>query len=364
MLGTPTGGLMRSTGSSPLVPLVRKQPQSETTRLLAQVNSALGSDDINAALRYADRLWRNLPHNPIILHLYGRVLGRHGDFAGALVQLVAAARIAPSPEIEANVVEALLKLNREDEALLRHDKALKKFAATPELGNVARSLCARLGPKFAGWVGISPELEVVGEILGAEVSEQLEILTSEGGLVSRITVVPQENGIAEFSSIIPFQDAGTLLTIKVREVALIGNDFPFPPTFDVNGRSTTGANAIKGWVSIGWIPSYSPNVLLKDTVGAQHTVKTKSDPARPGRHEFELDLGKVTLKGPEIEVFAVLPGGGTELLPDSPMILENAITPLENSSVGPSRRLPKAPRKSAPPHGPIALLSSSQSISG
>ena len=131
------------------------------------LGEALREGDEVQALRHADRARRIAPPNADILRINARLLGRQGQAEASLKLLLEASENSPGGEIDAEIVEAMLALGRFSEAAGRLADALQRYAVTgPEdpLARAARRIISDPRASAAGWIALSPELELIGEI--------------------------------------------------------------------------------------------------------------------------------------------------------------------------------------------------------
>jgi GT2 family glycosyltransferase/glycosyltransferase involved in cell wall biosynthesis len=92
---------------------------------------------------------------------------------------------------------------------------------------------------------------------------------------------------------------------------------------------------LRGWASLGWLPTQPLKLRLEDEQGGADTRTRRLSRAGP-TGAFEVDLRAARLRGSRIEVSAQLPDGRWQPLPDSPLLLESAVRP----SAARSPRLP------------------------
>src|SRR5689334_20336434 len=101
-------------------------------KTLQRLHDALRKGDEAEALRYADRARRLFPSTTDILHINARLLARRGEAEAALAILSKLAEDVPDAGIEAEIIEALLALDRLAEAERRTADALHSYAVAEQ----------------------------------------------------------------------------------------------------------------------------------------------------------------------------------------------------------------------------------------
>lgn len=329
-------------------------------RLLDRLHEALHRGDEAEALRYADRARRLFPATTDILHINARLLVRRGEAEAALVILAKLAEEAPDAGIEAEIIEALLALDRLAEAERRAANALRRYAVDEQspLAKASRRVVADHRCSAPGWMALSSELRLLGEIR----------LPSPGGLklaADGRKLVPEEvprpeekrdTGFAVFNSSLKMLSSPATVTAEIGGAALLGSGIPFPPDFAFDGRSNIDGRRLTGWVRIGWAPHLSPRLVIRDERGSQRAMEAGPLEGDRRRRNFELDLAAEGLRGGQITVFARLPGGRTEALPDAPLLRAKAVPSMGRADATPTRRTPQAGPAASPRLAPTAVV--------
>src|SRR2546423_1181568 len=108
-------------------------PHSPLNSILALVRARLKSGQIDQALREIDRAWRNQPVlQPALAHIYARLLMKRGSNWPVAVNLLShGLSDCPTPELEADFADVLLRSGQARAACERLDAALKRFAVVP-----------------------------------------------------------------------------------------------------------------------------------------------------------------------------------------------------------------------------------------
>jgi GT2 family glycosyltransferase/glycosyltransferase involved in cell wall biosynthesis len=291
--------------------------------LLAQVNAAARQGDRVEAFRFADAAWRRFPKSPEVLRVLGRAAILADRPGRAVEALAAAAAQRRDPDLEADLIDALLAADRGREAVRRTGEALAKFAVDrgDRLAVTARRVLDFAGLDFGGWVGVSSRLELWGDVRSPTTSEA-------PGLTSGLDVAIQ------------FEDAQTDATQDWRQFSvgasdgltgpidlvadgrpMLGAGASFPPAFKIDGRGRFEGGEIRGWVRIGWAPRLTPEIQIGDGRGPRISVTVEPDSQEPGRYLYRAPLGVETMRSNQISVSVLTPNGAWLPLPDSPVLL-------------------------------------------
>ena len=322
-------------------------------------------DDVEA-LRQADRAQRILPPNADILRINARLLGRQGEEEAALNCLVKASRSSPSGEIDAEIIEAMLALNRFPEAERYLTDALQKYAVagyTDPLARAARRIISDPRAGSTGWIALSPDLELIGE-MRSQVG-RLKV-TTIGGLAlqqPRLTKpdkeVRERAGNADAQAFaIPLKGLPVLgpIVAEIDGTPLLGSGLAYPPDFALDGRTQAKGRRLTGWVQLGWAPSHPPELMIEDERGGRWSAKSQPSAANSQRHQFELDLAVAGLRGSRITVSARLPDGRLEALPDAPLLLARAVPAVGNADAPPAGDGPSRAPAALPDPAPTAIV--------
>jgi GT2 family glycosyltransferase len=307
--------------------------------LLRRLTEAIRQGDDKEALRYADRARRLIPGNADVQRINARLLVRQGEADTALEILLGLSKDGSDGELEAEIIEALLALDHFAEAERRLAQALTRYAVAPRdrLAGAARRIIADPRCGAPGWMALSADLEVLGEVR-LPAAGRLRIQATDGNEISPTD--PAERPLANppgegaDGSFEPFRASlkalrgASVLSAAVEGAALIGSEFAYPPDFGIDGRSNIQGSHLTGWVRLGWTPYLSPKLLIGDERGGRVSMDTRPDHAERRRHRFEFDLGSAGLRGHRITISAYLPNGGLEALPDAPLLLAKAVPPI------------------------------------
>ncbi len=300
-----------------------------TDRALARdlqgIRRALQNDSVQAAIRLIDRAWRTRPDAAEALApVYARLLSledRDHDAALRLLQTIG----APDAEVAALTVRAYLGLRRTDDARRHLDLALKEHSLAPDglLAREAQQVLQIPDAHATGWIGLSPTLELHGELI-AEPIDTLQILLGETECAPLVKA-ERRDGRTLFSLQIPQVTGNAILRISSRGVPLLGSGRPLPLDFALDGRAETDGNQIAGWARLGWLPAQPVLLSFEDEDGHCHRSRTKSI-AIPGlRWPFSIKPRSAGLSGSRIRITAQLPDGRWQPLPDSPLLLSRAL---------------------------------------
>jgi GT2 family glycosyltransferase len=312
-----------------------------------------------------------IPANADIPLINARLLARQGEVDAALEILLELSKDGSDGEVETEVIEALLTLDRFAEAERRLAEALSRYAVASKhrLVAAARRIIADRRCDAPGWMGLSVDLELLGEIRLPAVGH-LRIRTTDGREIAPDH--PAEHLLAErpgngvdvgfeaFRASLKALSGTGVLTAEIEGSALIGSELAYPPDFAVDGRGTIQGRGLSGWVRLGRAPHLSPRLLLEDERGGRFSTETRPDDADRRRHRFELDLGSAGLRGHRVTISVYLPSGGLEPLPDAPLLLARAVPAIGPAiAVGDVIRagLPATERVSARPDpAPVAIV--------
>lgn len=299
--------------------------QGEIAQLIDLYSSALNQGDNAAALRYVDRASRVARASPEIKFLYGRQLLANGDASRAVSVLQAAADARSAPHLEAALATALCAAGRLERARARLDAALRTFAILPDqpLALAARNLARNLGPDCPGWVGISPDLRLYGEIVHGAGQVHVEWLAG-GDSASHLHLATFDSqGYAPFHITCGKGRALPDISVRTGGIFLVGGSSLRPPAdFGLDGRATLVDKSITGWVSLGWMPDRSPGLRITGSDGFTLEIESMPDPVNPGRHKFLVEPGAWEAGGNRLRILAALPDGTWRDLPDTPLIVE------------------------------------------
>ncbi len=302
--------------------LVRAEGETHLCRLLAQAADAVGSDDLAAALRYADRAARLAPSEPEITLLNGRLLLASGEAALALEALSRAARMSPDSEPAAWQVMAQLALGDRRAARDCLHAALQRFPVfeSSTLSAVAHRATVKNRIDAPGWAGFAPNLEIVGEVCLRDSAAEVVVRTEDGRLILSCLPSASRDGVASFRLELPRPLFQGSLSIEFGGAALMGSGLISPPNFALDGRATIEGDSVIGWARLNWMQQPPDQVTIEDRRGGRATVRTTVDPSDPTTGRFVLDLATTGLTGDRYVVAATLPDGRSERLPDTPML--------------------------------------------
>jgi GT2 family glycosyltransferase/glycosyltransferase involved in cell wall biosynthesis len=305
--------------------------------LLRRLSEAIRHGDDSEALRCADRARRLIPGNADVQRIYARLLVRHGEAEAALEILLGLSKLSSDGELEAEIIEALLALDHFAEAERRLAEALTRYAVAPRdrLASAARRIIADPQCRAPGWMALSPDLEVLGEVrlpasgrLRIKAGNRKEIFQTEPAERS-LASPPSEGGSFEsFGASLKALTGARVLTSAIAGTALLGSELAYPPDFGIDGRSNIQAGHLTGWVRVGWTSHLSPKLLIEDERGGHVSTDTRPDHTDRQRHRFELDLASAGLRGHRITISVHLPNGALEALPDAPLLLAKAVPPI------------------------------------
>jgi GT2 family glycosyltransferase/glycosyltransferase involved in cell wall biosynthesis len=256
------------------------------------------------------------------MQLLGRLLLRCGDAEQALDAFDRAAALQPRADVEADRVLALLALQRRIEALGALHAALGSYAVEPEdaLAAAARRFI-QASSDHPAWAGLSPKLEVIGEIAASADPASIEIRRGEAVLgrpqVRRGEIDP---GLRRFRWRPPAGLEAGPIEVVVGGAPAAPGALASPPDFRLNGRGRFEAGRVRGWTGMAWSPKHPPGLVAADETGHEANIPLRADPETPGRFLFSFDPKRLGLQGPTLDLLAITPDGERRALPDSPVL--------------------------------------------
>ncbi|MFO0996669.1 MAG: glycosyltransferase [Alphaproteobacteria bacterium] len=307
---------------------MRDLPAGRDTRLhriLHSTRAALDAGDVARASRLLDAAWRRARDDVSVLEAYGRILLQRGDCATALARLEDAIKREASPTLAALALEARLGAEGQDSARTALQAALLDFAVLPgdPLHDAAGRIAIAQSDGLRGWVGLTPALELIGQVAGLGTDGQLEVRSGRGDVLLSHGLTASADGAVDFRLALPRATSPTILSITVNgEVPLLGSGLAYPPAYRLDGRANIEGGAIAGWVKLGWAPSVGLHVVAEDGHGHRVQVPTFTSLAPRQAREFTIDREEVEkFRGP-ISVSALLPSDSLEPFPDGPLNLD------------------------------------------
>jgi len=295
-------------------------------RRLCDIRTALQHRSLHAALKLIDRAWRTMPDAAATLApLYGRLLliGDHDPDAALRVL----SRVETlDADVAALTAHAYFRLRRADDARRTLDAALRTYSVAPQ-GLLAREASAALQvPELhaAGWIGLGPSLEFVGELAPGHSADFLDVRVGAKVVEHAVRVIEQD-GRVQFGFPPPRATAGETLTISSGGSELLGSGHRLPLDFALDGRTEGDGRRVSGWARIGWLPAHRVRLRLQDDRGDVVLANTRSVPLQGYRWSFGLNLRGSGLRGSRISVQARLPDGRWQPLPDTPLLLPRAV---------------------------------------
>ena len=307
-------------------------------RAVHAVQAALRDADLASALRQIDRAWRCLPDDAqTIAPIYGRLLAlEERDPAAALRLLTRAAQFGPDPELQALIVLTLTRLGRAAEALDKLNSALEAYCLEPDhaLTHVSAQVLQEAGVSAPGWVGMTPNLDLVWQLAPGLDPGALRIEADGQALKapSFQTAKSLQTGAGRlYRWSLPAELRDAHLRFLVDGVPLAGGGTGDGigrsgwPDFSLDGRASSAGSAISGWACIGWAPATPVKVQIQDVHGRQAWIHTRCKTPAQFCWPFALDLRSSDLRGNRFEISAQLPDGRMAPLPDTPLLLESAV---------------------------------------
>jgi GT2 family glycosyltransferase len=300
-------------------PLSSRQA-SHINRLLQLGTAAVDHGDLGDALRHVDRAWRQAPDSMLVGRLLGRLLNARGYHEAASRHLMALAAESVSPQLEAEIIDSLRQASRFGDARERLHAALRRFAVIDSLAAAAREMLLSTPGDVRGWVGIAPDLTIIGEVAGIRPGGGVEVFDGGDRLIASQALAAGTDDIAPFAFTLP-AESGTALSLRVETALLIGSGLLFPPDFSLDGRATTENGRVTGWASVQWLADASFTLSITDERGGRFDLPSEVDQADPAKRRFSGRPREFGLTGNQIVISARLPDGRMAPLPDSPLLL-------------------------------------------
>ena len=295
-------------------------------RYLHDIRLALKTGAVQAAIRLTDRAWRTLPGDAETLApIYSRLMSLEDRDHNAALRLLRRVA-APDADVAALTARAYQWLRRPDDAKRHLDLALKEHCLVPG-GLLAREASAALQiPEMqaAGWIGLGPALEFMGELGVASPADSLEIRLGETAF-EHVVKTALRDGRTVFSFPVPQVTGDAVLHVSSRGVPLLGSGRRLPLDFALDGRAESDGNRISGWTRVGWLPAQPVQLGFEDEDGRCHRSSTKNIALSGYRWPFRMDPRSAGLRGSRIRITAQLPDGRWHPLPDTPLLLARAL---------------------------------------
>ena len=257
--------------------------------------------------------------------LYGRLLLLEDYDPDAALRVLSRVEI-PDADVAALTARAYFRLRRADDASRTLDAALRTYSVAPQ-GLLAREASAALQVAdlhAAGWIGLGPTLEFVGELARGYSADSLHVRIGAKVVEDAIHLTEQDGRI-QFSFPAPSAMAGETLGVSSCGSALLGSGHRLPLEFALDGRTDGNGRRISGWARIGWLPTHRVRVRFQDDHGGVVLANTRGVPLAGNRWSFRLDLRGSGLRGSRISIHARLPDGRWHPLPDTPLLLPRAM---------------------------------------
>jgi GT2 family glycosyltransferase len=296
-------------------------------RHLKSVQQSLHGSSLDVALRDIDRAWRSLPQEADgLAPIYGRLMALQDQDHSAALSLLQRVSV-PDPDIAALSVRSLLLLRRGEDARRALQRALSDFCLVPGglLACVATEVLSHPDTDAAGWLGVGPTLEFVGELASSKVTEELQVrFGTSAEAVQRIATSWKDERL-NFRFKPPQWIPGATFHVSSRGVPLLGSGNSLPSKFGLDGRATGTGHLITGWARLGWQPNHRPQLLFEDEGGRMHRPRSRNLARHDLRWPFRIDLHRAGIRGSRFRISAELPDGRWQSLPDSPLLLEGAV---------------------------------------
>ena len=292
---------------------------------MTRMNAAIAEDRTDEALRLADRAHRLVPSSPLLCRIAMSLWLRGGDAQQALRAFAAVSSTSLTSDLAALHVDALRIAARIEDARDALEHYLRRFAVEPDgaLAKAARALADALGEECPGWIGISPEMQLVGDLRCPQDTNTLLLLLEQFGEEAETIIIAGMDGWCKPEAVanIPVLKD---MNVQIEGMAArpMGASIVIPEDFGLMGTLDLDEGRVAGALRLSWLPVDSAPSLFLMTRGAKEPVDLKPDEAEPGTYRFEILPGSFGLLRPKTLDFAVaLPDGRDIRLPGSPLSL-------------------------------------------
>ncbi len=295
---------------------------------LVQAAACIRRNEFALAIRQLDRAWRLAPDlASAIGPIYGRLLMEHAaDYKAALAVLRHAQAVDPRPDTESLAIKAMLGAEDVESASSALQNALRSYCTDigSPLAKAARELLSLAPDHAAGWVGLTPTRRLVGQILGSDPGDTVRLESSDGSVAMDLKI-ELKSGWGLFGCELQAAAATKLLEITHNGKTVFGSGQCMPADMGLDGRATIQGDSITGWVRLGNVPEFSPQIRVVDARSNQALGQTQPDPYGRSRRAFAIKLKQSGLKGDTFKVEAELPDSSWCLLPDAPLLTGKSI---------------------------------------
>jgi GT2 family glycosyltransferase len=316
---------------------------------LERIGTAAKASELCSALRVADHAWRTREESPELASLYGWLLAMAGEHRAALRLFLLAAESKSDPGVEIGAVSMLLSLENEWTAINRLESALMRLAVEPggDLSHAARSLLGGCGGYIPGWIGVSPQLALTGQVMASVAPVTIEGRSPTNELIWRRVVNPGPR--CGFTIDVPKTGHPMRLFAHAGDAPLLGGGIAYPPAFGLDGRAAIAGNLLVGWARLAWWPKKRLSLLVASENGGRHRP-VMAGPDGAG-HKFDMPWPKADISCGRITVSARLPDGQMAVLPDAPLLTDAFV-----------RKVRRRQRQDGPGLGPGRAHSARRSV--
>jgi GT2 family glycosyltransferase/glycosyltransferase involved in cell wall biosynthesis len=313
------------------------KPERHIDGLVGWCQQALDRGDLERALRIADRAVRLSKDSDQLLLLYGAVLVRAGRPSEAIIQFLRAISLGARPEGDTGLIFAQLALNKPEAAAKVVRELLAEFSIKdfPGVAPAVRQVCRALNDQGLGWVSITPDGRLVGEVDRTRCDAKAKLVVRSQGSDDAVIDLPvaglsrsaADEGYVRFVCDLPAAYRARALLVSVADKLLLGSPAYPPTSLQIDGSVEWIDDRLKGWCSLPCHPRLKLSVELRDQDGRPigDPIRTTTKPHRAqrvsiGPQSFSIKLAPSAIWGKWLEVWASAPGGGEiGQLPGSPI---------------------------------------------
>jgi len=300
---------------------------TEIAALLRRVTDATKAGNLPLALRMADRAHRLAPGALEITRLYCSLLITNGFAADASAEISSLKAGVRDAEFAAIDVEASLGAAGLEAAAAKLELYLSRFAISrwSGLAKIARRVVTQMGPACAGWIGVTPDYRLIGDLRN-----------SDGSDLPMEVSLPEQSSVLELISCSDgWCDEGALGSIRAEHglrisslswlASPIGAAVSIPKDFGLSCEVTPVSTGLAGRVCLSWLPPEVVPSLFAVSGNARSEIWLEPDPDWPGHHRFEIKASAFKRwRRPVVDLYVRLPDGREQQLYGSPYPLAAA----------------------------------------
>ena len=321
---------------------------SEIATLLRGVTNAGKAAKPSLALRLADRAHRLAPTSLEIVRLYSSLLIRNGFPTEAAAIISELKDGVPDAQLAAVDVEASLALADLEAAAIKLESYLALFAVSPwsALAKVARRVVEQTGPTCAGWIGVTPEFNLIGDLRKASNCEPIALEATYPGEAPLLQQIDCSGGWSKEDGLSSIRAMhGLRIASAAWQQPAIGANVSIPESFGFTCSVATGSGGLRGSLRLSWLPPEVVPSVVAVSGKVTRDIWLEPDPDQLGAHMFEMKAGTFRRwRHSTVDLYVRLPDGRQEQFCGSPYPLA-PVKPYEGAGVKAPKTI-RAPRDS------------------